>query len=145
MASQCLFCVSSSYPTNISKSFKIHLNLPLPYPLLVTSCTFNPSFADLWTIVLAFVMFKLREVLLGVNISPRASRDELTSNFILLEGRTVIRKTHPHLYNGHHKLSVPLAPKVWNERTKLLLFKAKSCETLAYRDANLAFICAWWR
>ena len=29
-------------------------------------------------------MFKLREVLLGANISSRASRDELTSNFILL-------------------------------------------------------------
>ena len=48
-----------------------------------------------------------------------------------------------HDHDHDRKISVPLVPKVWNERTKLLLFKAKSCETLAYRDANLAFICAW--
>ena len=51
-----------------------------------------------------------------------------------------------YLDNGHdhdRKISVPLVPKVWNERTKLLLFKVKSYETLAYRDANLAFIRAW--
>ena len=51
-----------------------------------------------------------------------------------------------YLDHGHdhdHKISVPLVPKVWNEGTKLLLFKVKSYETLAYRDANLVFICAW--
>ena len=50
---------------------------------------------------------------------------------------------HGHDHDHDRKISVPLVPKVWNERTKLLLFKVKSYETLAYRDANLVFICAW--
>ena len=62
----------------------------------------------------------------------------------------VMKPQKPRTINGvyldhshDHDILVPLVPKVWNERTKLLLFKVKSYETLAYRDANLAFICAW--
>ena len=53
-------------------------------PLLVPSCLFIPSFADLSTTDLTIVIFKLREVLLAANMSPIASRGELTSSFISL-------------------------------------------------------------
>ena len=52
------------------------------------------------------------------------ARSETTKTKMAING---VYLDHDH----DRKISVPLVSKVWNERTKVLLFKAKSCETLA--------------